>query len=362
MEMDESLVSPLRLTNSKHLLRNATAGSSGTASGSASGTSAGSGSNTTATAPSPLASTLASGSEHVSASQGQGLSNSSNSNSPARSKRSPRREKNKTLSGSGSSKVSSSSLGPDASSSGYTSPGGTHADDTQPSPPHTPKGNSSNHMDYVMNSPPSSPMIDHGNLSDRSSSSPGRSGTFSKKHQHIHTNNLSLASGPAPLSPSKKAFRRNESNHSRLSATSPGSGSTTSAQSTYLRTLTSTAAERKRTVAACRALRAQITRFEDAFIKVHGRPPKSAMDRAPLATTYAQYREWKRAIRADAASRIQAMMRGARVRMILVHDLKFADIVQRRMGRVEAEVMPPTYLNYPPSRGHGQHGHGGRGL
>mmetsp|Transcript_535 Transcript_535/g.862 ORF Transcript_535/g.862 Transcript_535/m.862 type:complete len:142 (-) Transcript_535:747-1172(-) len=82
--MDESLVSPLRLTNSKHLLRNATAGSSGTASGSASGTSAGSGSNTTATAPSSLASTLASGSEHVSASQGQGLSNSSNSNSPAR--------------------------------------------------------------------------------------------------------------------------------------------------------------------------------------------------------------------------------------------------------------------------------------
>ena len=84
MEMDESLVSPLRLTNSKHLLRNATAGSSGTASGSASGTSAGSGSNTTATAPSSLASTLASGSEHVSASQGQGLSNSSNSNSSAR--------------------------------------------------------------------------------------------------------------------------------------------------------------------------------------------------------------------------------------------------------------------------------------
>ena len=84
--MDESLVSPLRLTNSKHLLRNATAGSSGSASGSAcaSGTSTGSGSNTTATAPSSSASTLASGSEHVSASQGQGLSNSSNSNSPAR--------------------------------------------------------------------------------------------------------------------------------------------------------------------------------------------------------------------------------------------------------------------------------------
>jgi hypothetical protein len=65
------------------------------------------------------------------------------------------------------------------------------------------------------------------------------------------------------------------------------------------------------TIAVCRALRAQITRFEEAFIQLHGRPPKGATERAPLAKTYAQYREWKRAIRADAACRIQALVRSA---------------------------------------------------
>lgn len=89
-------------------------------------------------------------------------------------------------------------------------------------------------------------------------------------------------------------------------------------QPSQYRMLTSTAAERKRTVAACRALRAQITRFEEAFIQLHGRPPKGAAERAPLATTYAQYREWKRAIRADAACRIQALFRGARARWMLL--------------------------------------------
>ena len=88
-------------------------------------------------------------------------------------------------------------------------------------------------------------------------------------------------------------------------------GSNSGSQPSHYRMLTSTAAERKRTVAACRALRAQITRFEEAFIQLHGRPPKGAAERAPLATTYAQYREWKRAIRADAACRIQALFRGA---------------------------------------------------
>lgn len=79
-------------------------------------------------------------------------------------------------------------------------------------------------------------------------------------------------------------------------------------------TLTKSAEERKRTVAACRALRAQISRFEEAFFQIHHRQPKGAAERAPLATTYAQYREWKRAIRADAATRIQAFFRGARCR------------------------------------------------
>eukprot|EP00522_Entomoneis_paludosa_P010500 CAMPEP_0172446782 /NCGR_PEP_ID=MMETSP1065-20121228/6290_1 /TAXON_ID=265537 /ORGANISM="Amphiprora paludosa, Strain CCMP125" /LENGTH=1196 /DNA_ID=CAMNT_0013197971 /DNA_START=183 /DNA_END=3773 /DNA_ORIENTATION=+ len=114
------------------------------------------------------------------------------------------------------------------------------------------------------------------------------------------------------------------------SSSSPGAPPTS-----QYRTLTSTAAERKRTVAACRALRAQIQRFEDAFVQLHGRPPKGAAERAPLATTYAQYREWKRAIRADAACRIQALLRGARTRLILLRsgDSDVTHVVLRRAGR-----------------------------
>ena len=106
-------------------------------------------------------------------------------------------------------------------------------------------------------------------------------------------------------------------------------------QPAHYRMLTSTAAERKRTVAACRALRAQITRFEDAFIQLHGRPPKGAAERAPLATTYAQYREWKRAIRADAACRIQALFRGARTRWMLLrsNNPRITRVVKKRAGR-----------------------------
>jgi hypothetical protein len=107
------------------------------------------------------------------------------------------------------------------------------------------------------------------------------------------------------------------------------------AQPSHYRMLTSTAAERKRTVAACRALRAQITRFEEAFIALHGRPPKGATERAPLATTYAQYREWKRAIRADAACRIQALCRGAitRSKLLIGNDPLAVRVVMSRAGR-----------------------------
>lgn len=99
------------------------------------------------------------------------------------------------------------------------------------------------------------------------------------------------------------------------------------------RALTSTAAERKRTVAACRALRAQITQFEGAFIQMHGRAPKGAAERAPLASTYMQYREWKRAIRADAACRIQALCRGAQVRLVLTRseDERISKFVLKRV-------------------------------
>jgi len=150
----------------------------------------------------------------------------------------------------------------------------------------------------------------------------------------------------APLSPPSVATgtsssdgvtHRNISSASSVSSSITGISGITGAgsQPSHYRMLTSTAAERKRTVAACRALRAQITRFEEAFVQLHGRPPKGATERAPLATTYAQYREWKRAIRADAACRIQALFRGASTRWMLLrsNNPKLSKVVRTRAGR-----------------------------
>lgn len=145
------------------------------------------------------------------------------------------------------------------------------------------------------------------------------------------SNNSQLVSSePRPLSPASSAFQDKPS-QSVVSAAL----TTVTTQTAQYRTLTSTAAERKRTVAACRALRAQIQRFEDAFIQLHGRPPKGTAERAPLATTYAQYREWKRAIRADAACRIQALFRGASTRWALLrsNNANASRVVLRRAGR-----------------------------
>jgi len=170
------------------------------------------------------------------------------------------------------------------------------------------------------------------------------------------TDNITSSSSPvhpqfggerdrAPLSPppvgvsaaSDGAPHRPMSSASSVSSAMTGlSGmSSSGSQPSHYRMLTSTAAERKRTVAACRALRAQITRFEDAFIQLHGRPPKGAAERAPLATTYAQYREWKRAIRADAACRIQALIRGASTRWMLLrsNNPQMSKVVMKRAGR-----------------------------
>lgn len=149
----------------------------------------------------------------------------------------------------------------------------------------------------------------------------------------------------APLSPPSVGSVPPSDNgpHRRMSSASSVASSITGitgitgsvAQPSHYRMLTSTAAERKRTVAACRALRAQITRFEEAFVQLHGRPPKGAAERAPLATTYAQYREWKRAIRADAACRIQALFRGASTRWMLLrsNDPDTTRVVMSRAGR-----------------------------
>lgn len=141
-----------------------------------------------------------------------------------------------------------------------------------------------------------------------------------------------------PISPASPATSADLNVLHRPMSSTLSIGSSTSAtasQPAHYRMLTSTAAERKRTVAACRALRAQITRFEEAYIQLHGRPPKGAAERAPLATTYAQYREWKRAIRADAACRIQALFRGAQTRWTLSRssDPQMLRVVKSRAGR-----------------------------
>ena len=211
------------------------------------------------------------------------------------------------------------------------------------SPPHTPTP--------TQQTPPGSPLIeargDPGmdsamvaapqlpSMSSDAPSAPLTPGRSSQSQAIVHS--------PVPLSPMSvgaASYSSMDSNRitSGASVSSSVTGSQTaqqSAQTAYLRTLTSTAAERKRTVAACRALRAQISRFEEAFIQLHGRPPKGAAERAPLATTYAQYREWKRAIRADAACRIQALFRGARVRWMLLrsNNPRMSRVVLTRAGR-----------------------------
>mmetsp|Transcript_26986 Transcript_26986/g.34802 ORF Transcript_26986/g.34802 Transcript_26986/m.34802 type:complete len:689 (-) Transcript_26986:255-2321(-) len=68
------------------------------------------------------------------------------------------------------------------------------------------------------------------------------------------------------------------------------------------------AVERRRMVAACRALRAQLTFFEDGWAARRGRRPRGS-ERAHMASTYAQYRVWKRNIRDDAALQIQIFWR-----------------------------------------------------
>jgi hypothetical protein len=176
--------------------------------------------------------------------------------------------------------------------------------------------------------------------------------TGSSNSSNINEHKVNMgSSGITPLSPSASsvgsaseslnAFQQQQ--HKPNTVGSMTLTSTTSGPSTaHYRMLTSTAAERKRTVAACRALRAQIQRFEDAFVQLHGRPPKGAGDRAPLATTYAQYREWKRAIRADAACRIQALFRGSRCRWLLLRNNSnnsvITRIVRKRAGRAHSAL------------------------
>ena len=71
--------------------------------------------------------------------------------------------------------------------------------------------------------------------------------------------------------------------------------------------------DRKLAVRACRVLRLQIKAFEDAFAETSKRRPRGS-DRRPLASTYRQYRDWKRCIRHDAAAAIQGLCRRRRAR------------------------------------------------
>ena len=172
----------------------------------------------------------------------------------------------------------------------------------------------------------------------------------SNNNNNDHKINMGSSTGSnTPLSPSASSVGSASENmnafhqqqHKPNTVGSMTLTSTTGPSTAHYRMLTSTVAERKRTVAACRALRAQIQRFEDAFVQLHGRPPKGAGDRAPLATTYAQYREWKRAIRADAACRIQALLRGTRCRWSLLrnnsNNATITRIIRNRAGRASFE-------------------------
>ncbi|KAL7539831.1 hypothetical protein ACHAXR_009648 [Thalassiosira sp. AJA248-18] len=193
---------------------------------------------------------------------------------------------------------------------------------------------------------------------------PTKPGTPKTPPNHSHAHELSIPAFPdfqpsqhaspgrgvAPLSPSSSIGNTSSSSMSTLRSASTSQLTQTRDQ---YRALTSTAAGRKRTVAACRALRAQITQFEDAFIQMHGRPPKGAAERAPLASTYMQYREWKRAIRADAACRIQALCRGARVRLMLrrSEDQRISTFVAERSVGKPSPPKPPNHLSIPLDMG-----------
>jgi hypothetical protein len=48
----------------------------------------------------------------------------------------------------------------------------------------------------------------------------------------------------------------------------------------------------------------QINQFEEAFAADNGHVPRGR-ERAALASTYSQYKQWKRIIRSDAATQIQ---------------------------------------------------------
>lgn len=55
---------------------------------------------------------------------------------------------------------------------------------------------------------------------------------------------------------------------------------------------------------ACRTLKAQINHYEVNFQAEYGHLPRTR-ERAPLVSTYAQYKSWKQFIRDDASTQLQ---------------------------------------------------------
>lgn len=191
---------------------------------------------------------------------------------------------------------------------------------------------------YSLSAPPKSPLSPSRDAFKSTETGSFGLTTVNSKDGSVTPSAQPVPSQPStPLSPSSVGTSTSggEIVSYRPASVTSMSASSAPGHTAQYRSLTSTAAERKRTVAACRALRAQISRFEDAFEQLHGRPPKGAAERAPLATTYAQYREWKRAIRADAACRIEALFRGARTRWMLLrqNDPRTTHVVMARAGR-----------------------------
>ena len=64
----------------------------------------------------------------------------------------------------------------------------------------------------------------------------------------------------------------------------------------------------------CQALREEIATFEAGFKREHGGRPPKGQERLPLASTYQQYRQWKRLIREGASRVLQRMVRRWRAR------------------------------------------------
>ncbi|KAL7473710.1 hypothetical protein ACHAXS_014213 [Conticribra weissflogii] len=259
---------------------------------------------------------------HELGSPGQGIPNNAGNLSAAALAKSPRSKiplspRGMPMPGAATSQTPSadaleSTFGPSFSSQVIIDDG---ADNSLPIAPLSPKRES---ICTKLNTP-KTPPSHHGQRADPDQPSiyPGMPSESSPSSPYRGSNSDSRM-GLAPLSPQSSVGNASHSSLGALSQRSGPSGS--SVMRDQYRALTSTAAERKRTVAACRALRAQIAQFEDAFIQMHGRAPKGAAERAPLASTYMQYREWKRAIRSDAACRIQALCRGACVRWALMRD------------------------------------------